>query len=174
MKITVDEEEDADEEDKQVCGDCNNNNDTTSGNTSSSAEKKNKSKKRKLSSKPPAPPPHPGSVHIECEDGSTFIFPRQDCLLLPIMHSTAEELAIYLYGKILAKLDAEYLHKRGVTVMEVTVSEAVGQDAIFRRAIPKPGSLQNEFDVASYITDAPIPAMPCGTDTEAANRRRTV
>lgn len=117
---------------------------------------------------------YPGSVTIVCEDGSTFVFPRQDCLLLPIMHSTAEELAIYLYGKILSKLDALYLHRRGVSTMEVTVSEAAGQDAIFRCAIPGLyGNAYNEFDVARFIQEGSVPAMPCATETVAAEQRKS-
>lgn len=112
---------------------------------------------------------YPGSVVIKCEDGSTFTFPRQDCLLLPIMHSTAEELAIYIFGKLVDGLDAEYLIKRGVTMMEITVSEAVGQDATFRHAIPSGDDAS--FDVASFITNDPIPPMKCATTTEAAARR---
>lgn len=112
---------------------------------------------------------YPGSVVIKCEDGSVFTFPRQDCLLLPIMHSTAEELAIYIFGKLVAGLDAEYLIKRGVTMMEITVSEAIGQDATFCHAIPFGES--SSFDVASFITSNPIPAMRCSTTTEAARKR---
>ena len=119
-----------------------------------------------------------GIVKITCEDGSKFVFPRQDCLLLPIMHSTAEELAIYLYGKILERLNANYLLERGVNVMEVTISEAVGQEATFRRAIPRGGGGRKStgwdevdpFDVASYVSRNRIPAMPCATDTEGARR----
>ena len=165
LTITVDEDDNDgekkddyynDDNSKKICGDCNNDNDDS---------KQQSTKKRKCSK-------YPGSVHIVCEDGSVFLFPRQDCLLLPIMHSTAEELAIYLYGKILEKLDAEYLHKRGVQVMEVTVSEAVGQDATFRRTLPKPSECQKApFDVASYISKESVPVMPCGTDTEAAKQR---
>mmetsp|Transcript_32914 Transcript_32914/g.67204 ORF Transcript_32914/g.67204 Transcript_32914/m.67204 type:complete len:288 (-) Transcript_32914:122-985(-) len=119
------------------------------------------------SSKPPA------SVTITCEDGSFFSFPKSDCLLLPIMHSTAEELAIYLYGRILQQLNAEYLVKRGVRVMEVTVSEAVGQDAVFRREIPiGSGGDEKEFDVANYVRMENIPPMPCPTETEAAKKRK--
>ena len=115
-----------------------------------------------------------GTVTIACEDGSKFVFPRHDCLLLPIMHTTAEELAIYLYGKVLSKLNANYLVERGVDVMEVTVSEAVGQEASFRLAIPRDkgeGGGEDPFDVASYVRRGRIPAMPCATDTEGARRR---
>ncbi|KAL3826897.1 hypothetical protein ACHAXA_000865 [Cyclostephanos tholiformis] len=126
-----------------------------------------------------------GTVTIICEDGSRFVFPRQDCLLLPIMHSTAEELAIYLYGKILSRLNANYLIERGVTSMEVTISEAVGQEAVFRRAIPNARNSvgggneaggegeEDPFDVASYVSRGRIPVMPCKTDTEGARRLRT-
>jgi hypothetical protein len=48
-----------------------------------------------------------GTVTIVRKDSSKFIFPRHDCLVLPIMHTTAKELAIYLYGKVLSKLNAE-------------------------------------------------------------------
>ena len=109
---------------------------------------------------------YPGSVRIKCEDGSAFTFPRQDCLLLPIMHSTAEELAIYIFGKLVAGLDAEYLIKRGVSMMEVIVSEAVGQDATFRHAIPS--GEDPTFDVASFISNDPIPPMKCSTTTDNA------
>jgi len=154
LKITVEEDEDGDQVGKKVCGDCDEN-------TGTPVPKKTKKRKRNY---------YPGSVTILCEDGSTFVFPRQDCLLLPIMHSTAEELAVYLYGKILQNLDAEYLRKRGVTVMEVTVSEAVGQDAVFRCVIPASGG--KEFDVVSYISKEAIPVMPCATETEAAEQRK--
>jgi 6-pyruvoyl-tetrahydropterin synthase len=114
---------------------------------------------------------YPGSVTIQCEDGSKFIFPRQDCLLLPIMHSTCEELAIYVYGQLLKGLNRDYLESHGVTAMEVKVSESTGQDAMFRRQIPKKEDNGGAFDVASYITKDPIPAMPCLTETEAAIRK---
>lgn len=114
-----------------------------------------------------------GSVNIVTEDGSKFVFPKEDCLLLPIMHTTAEELAVYLYGKILAQLDANYMRERGVTVMEVTVSEAVGQDAVFRQSIPTSGTGEWNFDVAAYVSKKLIPVMTCATDTEGTKRRRT-
>merc|ERR1712194_277562 len=157
LKITVGEDEEGDLEGggKKICGECDD--------SAIKSPKAKKTKKRKRSK-------YPGSVTIVTEDGATFIFPKQDCLLLPIMHSTAEELGIYLYGKILQKLDSGYLHKRGVTAMEVTVSEAVGQDALFRCDIPK--SCGKDFDVASYISKEDIPVMPCATETEAAKQKK--
>ena len=37
---------------------------------------------------------------LNCEDGSFFSFPKADCILLPIYHSSAEELAHYIYCQI--------------------------------------------------------------------------
>lgn len=140
LEITVNEDRDEEGLGKDVCGEVN-------------TEKK-----------------YPGSVIIKCEDGSTFTFPRQDCLLLPIMHSTAEELAIYIFGKLVYGLDADYLIRRGVNMMEITVSEAIGQDATFCHPIPS--GENTTFDVASFITNDPIPPMKCSTTTEAAKMRR--
>lgn len=36
-------------------------------------------------------------ICLQCEDGSTFSFPRSDCVLLPIVHSSAEELSHWLW-----------------------------------------------------------------------------
>lgn len=38
-----------------------------------------------------------GSICMECVDGSKFTFPQQDCKLLPIYHSSVEELAHYFW-----------------------------------------------------------------------------
>ena len=35
-------------------------------------------------------------IEMTCEDGSFFSFPRGDCILLPIKHTSAEEIACYL------------------------------------------------------------------------------
>lgn len=112
------------------------------------------------------------SVTIVTEDGCNFVFPRDDCILLPIVHSTAEELAVYLYGKILGQLDAKYMRQRGVTEMAVTVSEGAGQDATFRREIPKSGTGEGSLDVAAYVSKGTIPLMRCATDTESAAKRQ--
>ena len=38
---------------------------------------------------------------LECEDGSKFSFPKADCLQLPIVHSSAEEMSHYIYCQII-------------------------------------------------------------------------
>lgn len=60
-----------------------------------------------------------------------FSFPRGDVLLLPIIHSSAEELAQYLAGEMRRELAEEGI---GVlTAIEVGVEESFGQAAVFRR-----------------------------------------
>ena len=41
-------------------------------------------------------------ILIECEDGVRFIFPLSDVACLPIKHSTAEELAVYIWNRIVS------------------------------------------------------------------------
>jgi len=103
-------------------------------------------------------------VRIACQvDGSTFSFPEQDCALLPIVHATTEEIAIYLYADILNILQADYLIQRQIHTMEVTVAEAPGQEATFRLAIPKNAQGDEDFklDVKSFITEGAVVPMPC-------------
>jgi dihydroneopterin triphosphate aldolase (PTPS-III) / 6-pyruvoyltetrahydropterin synthase len=114
------------------------------------------------------------SVALKCEDGSEFVFPRQDCAMLPIVHATAEELGIYLYGEILHGLDASYLRQRGIHTMEVTVAESPGQEAVFRLAIPEQSYEESSepfrLDVRQFIAgrtaasslSKPVP-KPCAS-----------
>jgi 6-pyruvoyltetrahydropterin/6-carboxytetrahydropterin synthase len=71
-----------------------------------------------------------GQVQMTCEDGTRFSFPEADCVLLQIRHSSAEELAEYVGGRLKAALPI--LSERGVTVLEVGVAEAPNQEARFR------------------------------------------
>ena len=105
-----------------------------------------------------------GNVKLVCQDGAEFSFPKTDCALLPIVHSTAEELAIYCWGKILIELDAKLLIKRGIHTMEVTCAEAVGQEAVFRMEIPDTNDedeIQKVCDVKSYIMTGELFPRPC-------------
>lgn len=38
-------------------------------------------------------------VCVSCPDGASFCFPSSDCAMLPIMHSSAEELSHYFWCK---------------------------------------------------------------------------
>jgi 6-pyruvoyltetrahydropterin/6-carboxytetrahydropterin synthase len=40
-------------------------------------------------------------ICIACEDGSQFSFPKKDCQLMPVMHSSAEELSHYFWCRII-------------------------------------------------------------------------
>lgn len=101
------------------------------------------------------------SVHLKCQDGSKFIFPKSDCALLPIVHATAEELAIYLWSRILHGLNSDWLLERGIHTMEVIIAEAVGQEATFRLEIPVDGLGDELLDVRSFIMEGKVRPMPC-------------
>ena len=60
-----------------------------------------------------------------------FRFPRGDVLLLPIVHTSAEELAQYLAAELGAALAAEGI--AAPTAIEVGVEESFGQTAVFRQ-----------------------------------------
>jgi len=70
------------------------------------------------------------SVVLVYEDGARFLFPATDCVLLPIVHVSAEELAAYVLVRLREDLGAHVM--RGLTEIEVGVSEAPGQAAYCR------------------------------------------
>lgn len=72
-----------------------------------------------------------GAVEVTTERGDRFRFPAADVRLLPIAHSSAEELAAYLVGRLRAALGAE-AGGRGLVGLEVGVAEAPGQAAYCR------------------------------------------
>jgi dihydroneopterin triphosphate aldolase (PTPS-III) / 6-pyruvoyltetrahydropterin synthase len=88
-------------------------------------------------------------IHISCEDGSEFVFPAQDCAMLPLVHATAEELAMYLWNTVLEQLSPSYLLQRNLHTMEITVAEAPGQQATFRYPIAAPMPCQGAKPVVS-------------------------
>jgi 6-pyruvoyltetrahydropterin/6-carboxytetrahydropterin synthase len=137
------------------------------------------------------PPPQQEQVRLECEDGSVFVFPKQDCVMLPLVHATTEELSIYLWGRLLEGLQSDYLRDRGIQSMEVTVSEAPNQEATFRHDIPVTSnapppaaeatalaeadgeeainttSTNSHLDVRNFIQNGDVIPMPClATDKE--------
>ena len=101
------------------------------------------------------------SVKLTCEDGATFLFPKSDCAMLPIVHATTEELAIYLYGEIVNSLGNSHLRSRGIHTLSVNVSEAPGQDATFTMGIPEGEIEPGLFDARSYIMKGGVLPMPC-------------
>ena len=61
-----------------------------------------------------------------------FRFPLSDVLLLPIVHSSAEELAQYLVGEIRRELQNERVD--GIKAIQIGVEETPGQAAYCREA----------------------------------------
>jgi len=48
-------------------------------------------------------------ICISCEDGSKFSFPKSDCALLPITHSSAEELSHYFWCALVRLVYNQYV-----------------------------------------------------------------
>jgi 6-pyruvoyl-tetrahydropterin synthase len=74
-----------------------------------------------------------GQVTVAYEN-DRFVFPASDVALLPIMHSSAEELARFIWTELhceLTRRDA----LGDVSAMEVSVAEGPGQAAIYRQEL---------------------------------------
>ncbi len=69
-----------------------------------------------------------GRVRVTYKDRD-WVFPRGDCVLLPIENTTAELIARYLAGRLLAALKER--HGFTPTVLRVEVEENVGQSATY-------------------------------------------
>jgi 6-pyruvoyltetrahydropterin/6-carboxytetrahydropterin synthase len=70
----------------------------------------------------------PRSVHVRYRERE-WLFPREDCVLLPIENTTAELLARYLAQRLLEDLHRE--HGFVPQVLRVEVEENIGQSATF-------------------------------------------
>ena len=74
-----------------------------------------------------------GRVSVDYFGKPTYVFPKQDCALLPIPNSTAEMLAQYLGSQVREELAAGgYTH---LTSLELEVEENYGQSATYREAL---------------------------------------
>jgi 6-pyruvoyl-tetrahydropterin synthase len=72
------------------------------------------------------------SVRLRYEDDD-FVFPRGDVKLLPIVHTSVEELARYLAGCLRRELATEGVGT--LAAIEVAVEESFGQSAVFRQEL---------------------------------------
>jgi 6-pyruvoyltetrahydropterin/6-carboxytetrahydropterin synthase len=70
--------------------------------------------------------PGPRGVHVRYRDRE-WLFPRDDCVLLPVENTTAELLARYIGRRLLEDLRAK--HHFEPEVIRVEVEENVGQSA---------------------------------------------
>ena len=66
-------------------------------------------------------------------EADEFRFPRSDVALLPIVHSSVEELSRYLAGALRRELAREGV--ADMTAIEVGVEESFGQTAYFRQEL---------------------------------------
>ena len=71
------------------------------------------------------------TVTVECEDGSQFVLPRQDVCLLPIVHSSSEEIAQYLVARLRERLSTE---RNSIQTLEVSIEDIPGQLAVCQEA----------------------------------------
>ncbi len=71
-----------------------------------------------------------GAQVIATYEDDEFRFPRADVVLVPIVHSSAEELARYLVGEIRKELQAEGV--QGLRTIQIGVEETPGQAAYCR------------------------------------------
>ena len=83
------------------------------------------------------------NIELVTEDGSFFSFPEDDVLMLPLKHTTVEELSSYVWSLVTEKLD---LAQRGIDTLQVTVEETPGQQCCYRRRVKTgaEGVVQND------------------------------
>ena len=74
-----------------------------------------------------------GEIEVTCEDGSRFLLPRKDVVLLPIVHTSVEELSRYLCERLGAELHT--CASAELSAIEVSVGEAPGQAASYRLSL---------------------------------------
>ena len=70
------------------------------------------------------------SVTVAYEGTPRYLFPRRDCVLLPIPNTTVEMLAELLAGRLRAELES--MGARGLTAIEMEIEENFGQSAFYR------------------------------------------
>jgi 6-pyruvoyltetrahydropterin/6-carboxytetrahydropterin synthase len=70
------------------------------------------------------------AVTVHCEDGTSFVFPRQDVCLLPIVHSSSEEIARYLITRLRERL--KEARGNNIETIEVMIEDIPGQEAVCR------------------------------------------
>ena len=74
-----------------------------------------------------------GQLIVQYEN-DRFAFPRSDVALLPIVHSSAEELAQFVWHELDQALQGGNI-LADIVAIEISVAEGPGQAAIYRRAV---------------------------------------
>ena len=70
----------------------------------------------------------PRGIHVRYRERE-WLFPREDCILLPIENTTAELLARYIAGRLLEDLRKQHAYRP--RVLRVEVEENIGQSATY-------------------------------------------
>jgi 6-pyruvoyltetrahydropterin/6-carboxytetrahydropterin synthase len=68
-------------------------------------------------------------LNIRMPDKSTFSFPKQDVIILPLPNTSAERLAIYISYEIRKRIKEKFSFS--FPLLEVEVEETPGQSAVF-------------------------------------------
>lgn len=106
-------------------------------------------------------------VEIVCEGEERFTIPRQDCCLVPVEHTTAEELAEFIWHELVNFPSLRtVLRSRGVEWLEVTVEERPGQGASFRKSMPAAGEVVQFPTLQPSATGSRQP-KPCAAASPA-------
>jgi 6-pyruvoyl-tetrahydropterin synthase len=74
-----------------------------------------------------------GQVRVRYENDD-FVFPRSDVCLLPIVHSSAEELARFIWDELRAALMANDA-LGAIATLEISVAEGPGQAASYESSV---------------------------------------
>ena len=73
------------------------------------------------------------TVHVSVMGRQRYVFPRDDCALLPVPNTTVEMLAQYLAGRVRQELtEADGVQ---LSAVEVEVEETIGQSATYRESL---------------------------------------
>ncbi|GAB5037159.1 6-pyruvoyl tetrahydropterin synthase [Nannochloropsis oceanica] len=99
------------------------------------------------------------STSLLCEDGARFVFPTGDCAMLPVVHSTAEELAQYLWHRLTTTFSLEGLLARGIHTLQIIVAEAPRQEGSYTRKLTSPPPLCFEEDKERGRVSRPRPCI---------------
>ena len=76
---------------------------------------------------------HGDAVHVAFAGVPRYVFPREECALLPIPNTTVEMLAQHLAQRVVAEFRAQPLATLGA--VEIEVEENFGQSASYREVI---------------------------------------
>ncbi len=79
------------------------------------------------------------TITVAYEHRPRYVFPREDCVLLPIPNTTVEMLAQYLAGRVKTELGSA---AGRLGVIEIEVEENFGQSAVYREAVGRSPDLR--------------------------------